>query len=460
MKTILNKSKYGLNTSLGVISLSVLMLGCSNFTTQSNEIVGSAEVVSLTNTVKGEQLYPLYSSEVTPEFSSKGSYTVGVKTLDIVNPSQLDPNTQTLKDRKLTIEVWYPTSDNQSASKAVYKNETRTGIPFTIQADAYRDVNALIANAESKYPVIVLSHGYTGYRTIMYYLGEHLASHGYIVASIDHTDSTNADVDMKNSPFSGFVSTLLNRSRDQQFTLDYFTKTNNFLSDVVDTDNAGLVGYSMGGYGLVNTIGGCYNFNEKTGATFTGLKDPKQIKQVVELLNSCAGGQYKDVIVDKKWKAAMAFAPWGGQHELFNSEALKNINTPIMYVSGDLDDVSGYDGIKSLYEQTGSKSKYLLTYKNARHNIAPHPAPAISYGSEMDMGHYFEPSWSSITLNNINKHFALALMDCHVKQQKDKCEYLDLSKNSNQLPVKGKVPTAWKGFDHRYATGMEWSSKK
>jgi predicted dienelactone hydrolase len=450
-----------LTSGLGIASLSILMFGCSNNIQDVKSDISQSAVIENSDKAifdQADQLYKSYSSEVTPEFSSKGEYNVGVKTIEITNPAQLDATTQTLKDRKLTIEVWYPTG-SQSKSKTVYKNETRTGIPFTIQADAYRDTDVLIENADSQYPVIVLSHGYTGYRTIMFYLGEHLASHGYIVASIDHTDSTNAEVDMKNSPFSGFVSTLLNRSRDQQFTLNYFTESDNFLSQAVDKQNAGLIGYSMGGFGAINTIGGCYNFNEQTGATFTGLKDPKQIQQAVGLLNSCAAGQYKDVTVDKKWKAAMAFAPWGGQHGLFNAKALSSITTPVLYVGGDLDDVSGYEGIKSLYNQTGSENKYLLTYKNARHNVAPHPAPVVSYGSELDIGHYLEPAWSSITLNNTNKHFALALMDCHVKKQSDKCTFLDLTESSNQLPINGKTPDAWKGFDHRFATGMEWSSK-
>ncbi|AOW78503.1 hypothetical protein A3Q34_17640 [Colwellia sp. PAMC 20917] len=149
-------------------------------------------------------------------------------------------------------------------------------------------------------------------------------------------------------------------------------------------------------------------------------------------------------------------APWGGQHKLFKQEALSKINTPILYVAGDLDDISGYDGIKSLYEQTGSKDKYLLTYQNARHNIAPHPAPSIAKKSELDIGHYFESAWDNTLLNNNNKHFTLAMMDCHLKKQLDKCTFLDLSPNSNQVAIDGKTPKPWQGFDHRYSVGMSW----
>ena len=97
--------------------------------------------------------------------------------------------------------------------------------------------------AVGKYPLVVLSHGYTGYRTLMFYLAEHLASHGYIVAGIDHTDSTNAEINLKTAPFAGFVSTLLNRYRDQQFVLDQLRREPKLTDDRLDCDKAAAVGY-------------------------------------------------------------------------------------------------------------------------------------------------------------------------------------------------------------------------
>ena len=407
-----------------------------------------------------EELNSRLPADVVPELAEKGMYDVGVKTIEITNPAQFNPATQTSEDRKLTVEVWYPTNGNTKSKKTSYEDETRSGIKFSIQADAFRDSPVYKVENESKFPLVVISHGYTGYRTIMYYLAEHLASNGYVVAAIDHTDSTNAEVDMKNSPFSGFFSTLLNRTRDQQFTLNHFTSSQNFVSEAIDKNKAGLIGYSMGGFGAVNTIGGCYNFTPATASAFTGLKDPEQVKKVMSLLNSCAGGQYQNINVDKKWQAVVALAPWGGQHNLFKQEAMAKVTTPILYIGGSLDDVSGYDGIKSLYEKTGSKNKYLLTYQNARHNIAPHPAPSASKTNELDIGHYYDSVWDSVVFNNTNKHFTLAMMDCHIKKQADKCEYLDLSNSSNQIPVEGKTPEPWKGFDHRYSTGMTWHMAK
>ena len=426
-------------------------------TVNATEVSSTALLSKTTTVLVPEQLQKKLPKDVVAELVEKGQFNVGVKTLEITNPEQFDPATQSTKDRKLTLEVWYPTTVNaQLVKKTSYENVTRGGKNFSIQADAFRDSPVLTNNEAEKFPLVVISHGYTGYRTLMYYLAEHLASHGYIVAAIDHTDSTNAEIDMINNPFAGFFSTLLNRSRDQQFTLNYLTTMPNFASKVIDSQKAGLIGYSMGGYGAVNTIGGCYNFTNTTAATFTGLKDPEQVEKVKTLLNSCAGGQYQNSKVDPRWQAVIAMAPWGGQHQLFQQEALSKINTPILYIAGDLDDVSDYNAIKSLYEQTGSKSKYLLTYQNARHNVAPHPAPTVAKTSELDIGHYYEPAWDSTVLNNNNKHFTLAMMDCHLKQKLTQCAYLDLSPDSNQVTIDGKTPEPWLGFDHRYSVGMGW----
>lgn len=442
---IVKKIKYSVLIGLVLSSLSV----------------GGQEV---TDQATAEQVYPGFAAEVVPELATRGKYPVGVRTITLVNPAQLDLLSQSKKDRQLTLEVWYPglvgkNNGPEQKQKARYDNQTRLGLGFSLQGDAYRNADILVPDNGGKFPLVVLSHGYTGYRTLMFYLGEHLASHGYIVASLDHTDSTNAEVDMKNAPFSGFFSTLLNRSRDQQFTLEQMTTGLNFVSAVINKQAAGLIGYSMGGYGAINTIGGCYHFNQTTAAQFTGISDPQQLNQAVALLNSCAGGQYQDIKVDAKWKAAVAMAPWGGQHNLFDQASLAKISTPTLYVSGSLDDVSDYQSIKTLFDKTGSQDTYLLTYQNARHNIAPHPAPKVAYASEMDLGHYHEPAWSNITLNHVNKHFALAMMDCHVKNILATCDYLALSNNSNQTAQDGVIPPPWKGFDNRYSTGMLWQKK-
>ena len=123
-------------------------------------------------------------------------------------------------DRPLTVEVWYPatlaagqteTTTYQDALGSGPGDAKRPVVPFTFPGRAARDAAPNMAGG--KYPLVIFSHGYPGSRYLMSYLAENLASKGYVVASIDHTDSTHADK-------AAFASTLLNRAQDDQAVLD------------------------------------------------------------------------------------------------------------------------------------------------------------------------------------------------------------------------------------------------
>ena len=196
------------------------------------------------------------------------------------------------------------------------------------------------------------------------------------------------------------MNTLYHRSRDQQYVLDALQQSDNsdlkFIEGKVAKNAAAVIGYSMGGYGALNTIGGCFAFTEQSIAAFTGVKDSAVNLALQQKLNSCAGGQVSsEAEVAPAWKAAIAIAPWGGQHQLFSAPALKKMTVPVMFLAGDKDDVSGYEGMRHLYEQTGSKHKYFLTYHHTGHNIAPHPAPSVSRKLAGDFAHYQEANWAT-----------------------------------------------------------------
>lgn len=401
-----------------------------------------------------EQLFSSQPS-VTPKFAFTGDLPVGVRTLSITNDNALDlTNFTTTTKRDLTLEIWYPALASKSNKLASYQAVTRSHKQFSLQGQAFRNANIATDN---KYPLIVLSHGYTGDRTLMFYLAEHLASHGYIVVAIDHTDSTTQEIDFKKAPFAGFVSTLINRSKDQQFILDYFSTTKSFIQSQVDTNNSGVIGYSMGGYGAINTVGGCYQF---TPEILTAFGIPKEmIPNMINAFNYCNAGKK---IKDSRWKAMIAFAPWGQELNIHAAESLKNINTPTLYVSGDYDDISGFEhGVKRLFEQTSTPDNYLLVYQNARHNIAGHPAPKIAYENDDDMGLYYEPSWDSEKITRVNKHMSLLFLDCYIKNKTDSCKNLPVTENATQIKqADGKYTEAWPGFNERWATGLQFIRAK
>lgn len=403
----------------------------------------------------------LYTDQppVTPELAVSGSYDVGVSTVKINDPDRLNTaNFITTTNRPLLLEIWYPINlptQKLKPTRATYKNVTRLQKPFELQGEAYRDA-LIVSNGE--FPVVLLSHGFTGYRTQMFYLGEHLASHGYIVIGIDHKDSTNSEVFDDATRASGFISTLYNRARDQQFVLNYFSASRpgnslNNLAKRMDTNNAAIIGHSMGGFGAINTVGGCYEFKSEQ---LKKIGVPSVIASLLPLrLDSCFAGQDS---LDPRWKAIQVYAPWGGEFNVHSVDAMAQISTPMFYVAGDQDNTSGFkNGVKKLYQQTGSKHKYLMVYENARHNIAGHPAPSASFNSDFELGHYVEPSWNIETINRINKHMTLAFLDCHVKSDVGRCGYLPSREDIQQYEgINGQYSDPWPGFKHLWGSGIRF----
>jgi predicted dienelactone hydrolase len=387
-----------------------------------------------------------------PELAPRGKFAVGVRTMEVVNKNQVDvlkskAGVDPLYDRSLTLEVWYPAVipagqkalETYKSTLGLLNDPKRPLIPYTYLGRALRDAQP--DRSEGKYPLVIVSHGYPGSRLLLSYLTENLASKGYIVVSIGHTESTYSDR-------AAFQSTLLNRSKDVLFVLNQIASfsgqgSTHFLSGIVDVENTGIVGYSMGGYGVLNVAGAGYS--PKMDSTFATLSGGSHAIRV-----RLAGQPEYLSSLDARIKAVVAFAPWGMQRGAWDKEGLKGLKTPTFFVAGSLDDVSGYeDGIKAIYEGAINANRYLLTYQNARHNVAPNPPPVETLAdgvSPSEYNHYSEPSWNEYRLNNNNQHFVTAFLGIHLKKL-DYMKYLDVQKNSNDK--------LWIGFKPRYSTGME-----
>lgn len=387
-----------------------------------------------------------------PELAVRGDYQVGVQTLQLVNKDQIDvlnskDGVDPLYDRPITVEVWYPASLATGAVPLVTyedvlgsaNNPKRPLVPFTFQGRAARAAKPLAV--DQAFPLVIVSHGYVGSRFLLTYLTENLASKGYVVVAIDHTESTYRDA-------APFQSTLLNRAKDVLFVMDEVGKLGkatdeHFLAGLVNGDNTAIVGYSMGGYGALNAAGAGYS--DTAIKFFTGMTKGSNALAV-------RGNSHPDyqASIDTRIKAVVAFAPWGMERGIWDAEGLKGLKIPTFFVAGSEDDVSGYEkGIKAIYEGATNADRYLLTYKNARHNVAPNPPPPAALAPGLHFDEYYrfaEPSWNERRINNINQHFVTAFLGIHLKQQ-DLGKYLNLTPDSNEK--------TWEGFKPRTSTGLE-----
>lgn len=402
-----------------------------------------------------------------PELAAYGDHAVGVRTLEMVNPGQIDilaidpaadkPDEMPRYDRPLTVEMYYPAAEGAQGETA-FKAYLRDGTTeVTLQGKAVRDVDS--ASGET-FPLVLISHGYPGNRYLLSHLAENLASKGYVVASIDHTDSTYRTQ-------AAFGSTLVNRSLDQLFVLEQMAQKaaeGGDFAGLYDAENTGLIGYSMGGYGAIITAGGGVT-EASVGYTWGGPHGTLGIHQ--------AGSETHNALPDPRIKTAVAFGPWGMNRGFWDAEGLSGVQIPMLFIAGSQDDTSLYeDGIRAIWENTSGLDRAMLTYMNAGHNAgAPMPAPEESYYFNEDKGfniseHYTDAVWDTVRMNNIAQHFVTAWLDSHLKGEAEKAAYLDLVEDSNagvwsvaEDGTEKDDHSYWKGFAEGSAKGLMYETR-
>ena len=403
-----------------------------------------------------------------PELAHRGEFGVGVRTLQVADEGRVDilnfdaeSGKAPLYDRPLTLEVWYPAAIPEGAAEHTeYQSAPPRGPgSFTIAGKALRDAAPV---EDGPFPLVVVSHGYPGSRTFLSYLTENLASKGYVVVAIDHTDSVFGDV-------RAFSSTLLNRAADQFFTIDAIEERagqrDSFLHGLADPSHVAIVGYSMGGYGALASAGAGYSSEGMAARVVPG--------GYFEAWT--AGDERFEQRRRKNLKAIVALAPWGaGRPGNWDEHGLAGMRIPSLFIVGDQDDVSGFDpGVKDLFVGAVNSERCMLVYENARHNVGGNPGPEAL--DDFSMRESFdEPVWRKDRITAINTHFATAFLDLHLKGNESRRSYLDLEvvrSNDGEWPLErgesvggrySKDPadekqghTYWKGFQRRWAVGLQ-----
>ena len=387
-----------------------------------------------------------------PELSAYGDLPVGVRRIDLVNEDQVDilavdpegepPAALPRYDRPLTVELWYPAAEGASGDTTLDAFIRDGTTQVELEGRAVRD--AAPAGAADAFPLVVMSHGYPGNRFLMSHLAENVASKGYVVASIDHTDSTYRDQ-------AAFGSTLVNRPLDQLFVLDEMAALSadegSDLAGLIDADNAALVGYSMGGYGAVIAAGG--------GVTEAAVGLPFGAPQGTLAIHR-AGSETHEALPDPRVRTAIAIGPWGRQFGVWDAEGLAGVEVPMLFIAGSDDTVSGYEeGVRAIWEEATGVDRALLTFEGGGHNtVAPIPAPQESFYFDEGLGfevseHYTDPVWDTVFMNDVGQHFATAWLDVELKGDADKRAFLDLVEDGGD---------GWTGFAGGTAEGLRYEA--
>ena len=378
-----------------------------------------------------------------PALAARGSTVTGVRTITLIHPGQADVlagkrnGRYPRYDRPLQVEVWYPAKPGAADQRAVYTDhmgraDLNNLTPFSIEGRAYR--NAEPDAEAAPCPVIVISHGYPGSRVLLVNLAENLSSKGYVVLSIGHTDNTYEDF-----PAVGSIeSAVIHRSLDQRFVISQLKALNEegFLRGLLLPDTVGLIGFSMGGYGALRTIGA--RLSEKV------LEDAfAPVAEEVKEADDWHG--------DKTVKAAVLFAPaafW------FDPALSKDIDIPTLWFCGTADKTVGYENARQFCEGATHSNRVFVSYERCGHNVANNPAPPEARSVSWEIyKRWSDPVWDTWRLNNLNCHFVTAFLDGVLKGDAEKAAFLNVPTACGKDADSAKG-TAWPGFVEGMPAGV------
>ena len=396
-----------------------------------------------------------------PELAFIGPSPVGVRTLTVVEPAQpdllaIDAVTGKVPkhDRKLMVDLWYPSVPGSSTPPESYSGSLPAEPPappatFTVRGIAIRDARP----AGRDYPLVVVSHGYSNATAALTWLTENLASKGYVVAAIRHDDPAMTDT-------GKFPQLLLRRPLDIAFVTRTL-RERLAAEHLIDPAKVALVGYSIGGYGVLTSA----------GATLDPTGPVTKMVPGGLLLPYVRGARESGAVTVPSLKAVVAISPaGGGVLSAWGAEGLKDIHAPLLLIAGDQDRTVNYaTGARMIFSAASNTIRYLLTFKGAGHAIGLNVAPPAMRSRLWDEDWFEDPVWRKERVSAINAHFITAFLDRYVKGDVGRQAYLDVQTpdadggvwpQTSTLPYSAYSPsdstiTVWKGFQRNHATGLQ-----
>jgi predicted dienelactone hydrolase len=265
-------------------------------------------------------------------------YKVGVMHRQFTPPEPYD--WRGAKTHALVTEIWYP------ADPAANEQMQWIGSPDTPFAKAGKAApDAAPVAIPEKFPLILLSHGTGGSAAMMGWFGAALASHGYIVAAVNHPGNNG----LEDYTLQGF-SIWWERAADLTVVLDQIL-ADATLGSHIDPKRVGAAGFSLGGFTVIEIAGGigelsrfqefckspkadglCTDPPEFPGLTAkaTALAETDPVMQAA--LREGAKSHR-----DPRVRAIFAMAPALGP--AFDPAALAKISIPTQIVAGAVDNI-------------------------------------------------------------------------------------------------------------------------
>ncbi len=190
-----------------------------------------------------------------------GPHPVGTVTLHLVDPGRAEPRTDRPDGRReLIVQIWYPAG--RAGPGRSYRTFAETTLKTQHLARVQTHAAAGVPVAPARHPVILFSPGANGRRNHNTVQAEELASHGFVVACLDHPYDTDLVVfpDGRAARFAGPTEgdpagaeeVLRVRVADARFVLDELERLDRadpagLFTDRLVTGRVGVFGHSFGG---------------------------------------------------------------------------------------------------------------------------------------------------------------------------------------------------------------------
>lgn len=320
-----------------------------------------------------------------------GSHDVGIQYYQLADEKRNDPFLdQSTKKRELMVKVYYPAKEDRSKPFSPYFHSpqlVRLFAEFYGMPDFMFDhLNLVKTNSkeglqlsdkEQSYPVILFSHGAGTTMEVQTSQSVDLASHGYIVVTIDHTYVSAATVfpdrivihkeattDFNTAEPAEIITQIM--ADDVAFVMDKLSEMNDGKIDSIfagklNLDQIGAIGHSVGGavvYDLVINDGRVKAAIDLDGVVYITPKgNPKDVAPFLMLVSDT----YIQAIESQKplmkkyedlddVEREMMNGMYGSQqayNEAYNKAQQNAIGlTEILKTSGNLYTIEGSDHMK------------------------------------------------------------------------------------------------------------------
>lgn len=210
-----------------------------------------------------------------------GPYQIGIAKSDLIDPSRKE--IQNPDGRLVPILVYFPRDKgSHTLHPKIFEERAPDKWP-PLQVDVYAQTAPLsLLSVENKHPVILLNHGDTVAMTDYACIAEDLASHGYVVVSIQHQLKTDPDEpkfwrERSISRYAKVVDNIL-------FVFEWL-KAN--LNDCLDLKKVGLLGHSMGGNSLLLLANRASSvFKQKESRTLLPHEDSTGVRESIIVMDT------------------------------------------------------------------------------------------------------------------------------------------------------------------------------